>query len=375
MPITFGSTAAPSQISKYFDALFTQSLANYRKGVVDNIGASNAILDAIIKGEAYESAEGGTHFEEPLMYKLSPFEPYDGYDELSTQVTDGVTAAIYEWRQGATPVGYHMKELIQNKNKLDDLVKTKMTQAEMGIQEGFAQYFMWGNYFNNPTPAGLKSPYQSPLNSALFVEPICKLIDYTPTSGFVGNIDQGVRTWWRNRTKTSAATTYSQYLYELMDMYNTCALGSGGQPTHIILDQVSYQNFLHAYFKVFKSAPDALDGAYPFVGKKFLNAKIIMDDKVPDVHTGAIGDLQGGSVNPASLLYGSAFFVNIKFMKVRYQPDRDFEMLKDENGNTFAKPINGDSRVGHCAWMGNVTMNNRRKQGVLGKIARTLTDA
>jgi hypothetical protein len=46
-------------------------------------------------------------------------------------------------------------------------------------------------------------------------------------------------------------------------------------------------------------------------------------------------------------------------------------MLKDENGNTFAKPINGDSRVGHVGWMGNVTINNRRKHGVIGNLART----
>jgi len=373
MPITFGNTSAPSQIAQYFDALFTQSMANYRKGIVDNIGASNAALNDIIKSDAYESAEGGTYFAEPLMYKLSPFEPYDGFDELSTQVTDGVSEAIYEWRQGATPVGYSMKELIQNKNKLDDLVKTKMTQCEMGIQEGFAQAWMWGNYVNNPTPAGLKQPYQNTTNGALFVEPISKIIDYTPTTGVVGNIDQGSRTWWRNRTQTSVATTYSAYMYELMNMYNTCSLGTGGQPTHMLMDQVSYQNFLHAYFSVFKAAPDALDGHYPFVGKKFLNAKVIMDDKVPDVHTGAVGTLQGGSVDPTTVPYGSCFFINIKFLKVRYQTDRDFEMLKDENGNTFAKPINGDSRIGHCAWMGNITANNRRKQGVLGKIARVLT--
>ena len=66
-------------------------------------------------------------------------------------------------------------------------------------------------------------------------------------------------------------------------------------------------------------------------------------------------------------------FLNTQFFKLRYHPDRDWAMLEDENGKTFAKPINGDSRTGHIAWMGNTSCNNRRKQGVLGKIARTLT--
>jgi hypothetical protein len=46
-------------------------------------------------------------------------------------------------------------------------------------------------------------------------------------------------------------------------------------------------------------------------------------------------------------------------------------MLKDENGKTMAKPLNQDARVGHVAWMGNVTLCNRRKNGVMGSIDRT----
>lgn len=373
MSITFGNTSAPSVITEYFDALFTQSLANYRKGMVDNIGASNAFLYELIKGGSYESAEGGTYFAEPLMYALSPFDSYDGYDELSTTVTDGVTEAIYEWRQGATPVGYSMKEIIQNKNKLTDMVKTKMTQGQMGIQEGFAQALMWGNYPSLGTAASLITPRQSTVNNSLFIEPLPKLVNFTPTSGVVGNIDQGTNTWWRNRTATSAATTYTGFLYELENMYNLVSLGTGGNPDIMLMDQTTYQLFIHAYFSVFKAAPDALDNHYPFVGKKFLNAKVIMDDKVPDVFTGAPGTLSGGAVDPATMTYGSCYFLNSKFFKMRYQADRDFEMLTDENGKAFAKPINGDSRVGSIAWMGQLTCNQRRKQGVLGKIARTLT--
>ena len=98
-----------------------------------------------------------------------------------------------------------------------------------------------------------------------------------------------------------------------------------------------------------------------------------MDDKVPDVYTGAPGTISGGVVDPTTMTYGTAFFVNSKFFKVRYHPDRDFEPLRDENGKWFVKPINGDFRIGHLGWMGNVTVNNRRKQGVLAKIARSLT--
>jgi hypothetical protein len=162
-------------------------------------------------------------------------------------------------------------------------------------------------------------------------------------------------------------------MYEMENMYNLCSLGTGGPPTHMLMDQVTYQNFIHAYFSVYKANPDALDQAYPFVGKKYLNAKVIMDDKLPDFYTGAPGVMVGGVVDPTTITYGTIVFVNSKFFKIRYHSDRDFEPLRDENGKWFVKPINGDYRVGHLGWMGNVTINNRRKQGVLAKCARTLT--
>jgi hypothetical protein len=99
-----------------------------------------------------------------------------------------------------------------------------------------------------------------------------------------------------------------------------------------------------------------------------------MDDKIPDYYTGAPGTETGGVVDPTTMTYGSAVFVNTRFFKVRYHPDRDWTMLQDENGKTFAKPINGDSRVGHIAWMGNTTINNRRKQGVLAQIPRSFAN-
>ncbi len=381
MALTFGSSLAPSQITVNLDSVFATSLANYRKQLIDNIGASNAFLYDLLKSDSYEPADGGTYFAEDLMYALSPMDSYDGYDELSTATTDGITQAIYEWRQLSTPISYSMKEVIQNERAIIKLVNAKISQAELGIQEGWAQAFMWGAA---PQGGALSTARTSPVNLSSSINPIALLVSYntagkdvfsntsyTGTNLTVGNLPEVTYSWWQNHWATSAATTYSGFLYELESMYNTCALGTGGAPTHIILDQVSYQNYIHAYFSQYKASPDALDMHYPFIGKKFMNAKIIMDDKVPDVYTGTAPTQVGGSVLPGSLTYGTAYFLNSKFFKIRYHPSRDFEMLKDENGKTFAKPINGDSRVGALAWMGNTTINQRRKQGVLAKIARS----
>lgn len=375
MALTVGQTSAPNNITTYLDSVFSTSLANYRKTLTDNIGSTNAVLYDLMQGDAYESAEGGgTYFGEDLMYGLAPADWYSGYDTLSTTPTDGITQAQYEWRQMASPISYNMKEVVQNEKKIIDLVKSRIKQSEMGIQEAWAQAFMWGNF---PNGGALTSPRTSLITGALAIEPLPKLISYN-TSGSagtgltVGSLSEFSYSWWRNHYATSAASTYTAFILELENQYNLCALGTGGQPTHMLMDQVTYQLFIHAYFSIYRANPDALDGAYPFVGKKFLNAKVIMDDKIPDAYTGAPGTEVGGVVDPTTMTYGTCYFVNSKFFKIRYSPDRDFEPLKDENDKWFKKPINGDFRIGHIAWMGNVTINNRRKQGVLAKIGRAL---
>lgn len=371
MSITVGQSSAPNNITTYLDSVFSLSLANYRKTLTDNIGATNAVLYDLMKSDAYESAEGGgTYFAEDLMYGLAPAGWYSGYDTLSTVTTDGISQAIFEWRQMASPISYNMKEVIMNEKKILDLVKSRIKQSEMGVQEAWAKAFLWGNY---PNGGAITSAVVDSGTSALGIEPLPKLISYNTTSLTVGGIPELANTWWRNHFATSAASTYTAFMYELENQYNLCSLGTGGPPTHMLMDQVTYQLFIHAYFSVYKANPDALDGAYPFVGKKFLNAKVIMDDKIPDAYTGAPGTSTGGVVDPTTMTYGTCYFVNSRFFKIRYHSDRDFEPLRDENGKWFVKPINGDSRIGHIAWMGNVTINNRRKQGVLAKIARSLT--
>jgi hypothetical protein len=379
MALTFGNQTAPNNITTYLDSVFSTSLANYRKTLIDNIGATNSILYDLIKGDSYEEADGGTYIAEELMYGLAPADSYDGYDELSTLPTDGITQAQFEWRQVASPIVYNTKEVIQNEHKIINLVKARIQQSELGIQENWAQAFMWGAGSGN-----MQVPRTSPVNGSLHVEPLPKLVSYntagtdmisgtaaTGTSLTVGGVPEVPNTWWQNHWGTSAATTYSGFMYELESMYNITALGTGGSPTHMMMDQVTYQNFIHAYFAVYKANADALNMEYPFIGKKFLNAKVIMDDKVPDVFSNRPGSQIGGVVNPGTMSWGTCYYVNSKFFKIRYHPSRNWDMLKDENGNTFAKPINGDSRVGHVGWMGNVTVNNRRKHGVLGKFART----
>lgn len=371
MSVTFGNASAPSQVTTNLDSLFGLSLAAYRKTLIDNIGATNAFFFEVIRKELYESQDGGTYIQIPLMYALQTADSYDGYDELSTVPVDGITDAIFQWRQCAAAVAYSMKEVKQNKQKLVDLVDSRIKQAEMGLQEFFAQSLMWGSA--NQAGGSLKTPYTSTINGSLSIEPIGELIDYTPTtSTTVGNINQNTSSWWRNKTLTSAATTYDGFLLEVDQIFNRASLGTGGKIKLVLLDETSYELFVHAIYQKYRYTESRVDETYPFENVVYKGAHFVMDDKVPDVKNSIVPTLTAGAGDPTTLTNGSAYFINPEFFKMIYEEDSNFEMLKDDSGKTMFKPVNGDSRVGHVGWMGNLTCDNRRKNGVMGSIARTL---
>ena len=372
MSVTFGNASAPSQVTTNLDSLFGLSLAAYRKTLIDNIGATNAFFFEVIRKELYESQDGGSYIQIPLMYALQTADSYDGYDELSTVPVDGITDAIYQWRQCAAAVAYSMKEVKQNKQKLVDLVDSRIKQAEMGLQEFFAQSLMWGS----ATQAGgsLRTPYVSSVNGSLSIEPISELIDYTPTtSTSVGNINQSTSSWWRNKTFTSAAAGYDAFLLEVDQIFNRASLGTGGKVKLVLMDETTYELFVHAIYQKYRYTESKVDESYPFENVMYKGAHFVMDDKVPDIKNGIVPTINAGAGDPTTLTNGTGFFINPEFFKMIYEEDSNFEMLKDDSGKTMFKPVNGDSRVGHVGWMGNLTCDNRRKQGVMGGVARSLT--
>ena len=59
--------------------------------------------------------------------------------------------------------------------------------------------------------------------------------------------------------------------------------------------------------------------------------------------------------------------INTKFFGVKYDSQTNFK------NTPFQQPVNQDAKVSHILWMGNTTISNRRKHGVLYNIASSLT--
>jgi hypothetical protein len=348
MAITRGDSGAPSQVTSNLDAVISSTLDKVRSTLTDNIGTENAFFHKLMKNGQYEAYNGGISIREPLMYALGTAEAYSGYDELASDPIDGITTAVYQARQLAVPISYSMQEAIENKHQIFDLVKAKIEQSRLGISEGFASHFMQGS-----GSGALATAKVNASTGASSIDPVALMVSQSPStsSTLVGNINPSTETWWRNVAKDLNATSGAGFMFQMNNLSNSCGLGTGGAPDLFLMDQTTYENFVHSHF--LKYGPTQGDATFPFENTRFKNALVVMDEKVPDFESGT-----------TTYTVGSVLAFNTKFLKIRYIPERNFEMLKDENGKSFQKPIKGDSRLGHLAWMGQVTTNNRRKQGM-----------
>ena len=350
---TFGAANQPNANTLNYDALVSTSLANYRKTLQDNISRSNAFFHKI----PWESQDGGLYIAEDLLYALGTADTYEGYDELPLTPTEGITQSTWQWAQAAAPISISEKERKQNKHRIVNLVTAKIMQAELGFKEFWGKAFLQGSLVSGGS--SIISPYTSPVNGSSFVTPLPDLVQYDPTASLtLGGINQNTQSWWRNNTKVSAATTYVELMAEFLTMYNNCSKGPGGAPDLILTDMTTWE-LLHAAYREYYQNNSSSDGNFPFPNLKFWNSLVVWDEWVPNVFA--------GTADTTTTTGGTAYFLNTKFFKCIYESETNFV------STDFQRPINQDAKYKHILWRGSVVMSNRRKQGVIGKIARSLT--
>lgn len=359
---------SPNSLNANLDVVLTLAFANYGNTIFDNISKNNAVFYQLKKAGAYEAISGlEPEIIIPLMYGLGNAEWYEGWDTLGTQPTEGITAATFAWRQLACPAGYNRREArVTSTEKIKEIAKVKIEQAQMTMIEAFNRAFLQGNV---NSPGGLlSSPVVSNTTSRSGIDPLPELVYYqaglnqgqVTNALTVGGLDQSVRTWWRNWSHDmTGVTTYAALLAQFDEMFENTSKGAGGTVDTILCDHTTRRLLNSAYYVAYRRAMET-DNDYPFDNLMFRGAHVVCDELVPNVHAGTTD-------TSISTGLGTAYFLNTKMMKVKYDAECNF-MLTD-----LQKPVNQDGKIGHVLWMGNTVMMNRRKHGVIGDIARTMT--
>lgn len=371
MAFTIGYPS-PGSVTQNLDTVLTLAFANAGNTIFDNISRNNAFFYEIKKNGMYEGIDSlDPYIEVPLMYGLGSMEWYEGWDTLNTQPTEGITAAVYQWRQAACAAGYNRREArVTSAQKIKEISKVKIEQAQLTMIDGFNKSFFWGNV---QSPGGnLYTPIVSSTTSRSGMEPIGELIYYQAAAQYiqvtdsltVGGLNQNTNTWWANWSLDAGSTganftTYAAYLAGIDQMIEQSALGVGGQVDLIVCDPTSRRLLNSAYYNTYRRLMEK-DNDYPFDNLMFRGAHVISDQDIANV----AGVNTDTSVATGK---GTMYGLNSKFFKIKYDKECNF-MLTD-----LQKPVNQDGKVGHVMWMGNTMVTNRRKHFVIGNIARTMT--
>jgi len=316
--------AGPSSI---FTQMVSASLRNVASDVADNMSANNALLRRMKKKGNVRTLDGGYEIQVPLEYAGNgTYTRFGGYDTLNINASDILTSAKYDWAQIALHVVSSGRELMQNSGKsaMINLVKTKKKNALKSAANNFSvDLYSDGSLANQ-------------------IGGLANLIQ-TNGQGTVGGLDSATLTWWRNKFREMTGTnayTKDTILGEFNALWLPLVVGED-KPDVIVASHDIYSVYEASQQQIqrYMNADEAQAG---FMSLKYKSADVIFDDNA-NFATNA----------------EKAYFINTDYLYIFQH--KDAQWSEDE----AKRPINQDAVVVPFYWMGNVTVSNRSRQGVL----------
>lgn len=317
-----------------FTELVSTTYRRHGKKFADNLSRNNALYAYIMERGNKEEVDGGLSLVEPLEYSSNiTYQRYSGYDVLNVSASDVLTSAEFQWRQVALNVvasGLE-KRINMGDTRIIALVKSRVKNANRTFRNNFS-FDMYSDGSLTNQINGLQA-----------------LVSDTGT-GIVGGIDSSNWPFWQNMVQSAAApiqgggaVTVSATTIEgqiMLPLY--LELVRGDDKPDLILSSNDWFSFFETSqvsIKRYASDSGPTKGNAGFTSLMYKGAKVIFD---------------GGSGIPSAHMY----FLNTDYLKMKVHPDANLSVLED------SKPYNQDASVIPVLWMGNMTISNRRLQGV-----------
>lgn len=309
--------------------LITTTLRRRDKKIIDNFTNKNALLKRLKDKGKVKKVSGGRTIVKPIYYDdNSTFQRYADYETLNTAASDVISAAEYEWKQANVNVVISGAERRKNsgESQLFDLLESRIENAILTMENNICS-----DLYSAGTADGGKQ-----------INGLQALVAGDPTTGTVGGINRATYTFWRNQvydfSVNSVAANATTIQAAMNDQYVNCLRGA--DQTDLILAANDYWLFYLASLQANQRFTDADSGMAGFTSIKFMNA-----DVVPD----------GGSGIPTSTMY----FLNTNYLSFDVHPDAF--MSPDDEITSF----NQDAVVVPIRFMGNLTMSNAARQGIV----------
>lgn len=365
------SGQVPSTLTDEFDALLTTTLRAMQPRLHDNITRKNKLIAYLRLKGRWRRQDGGERVKIALMHALNTTaDIYSGFGTLDTTPQDGITSAFYEWAQMAVAITISRKEKRQNSGQSAaiSLLRSKEMQARSSISELLNNSLVAGRITASANLGQFFARIGRLDSGATGPLPLAVLIDSNASrSVSVGNINGNTFSFWQNQATSSTGTTFAAQKQEQNQVYNDCSRGAGGNPDLMLGDQRTWEQYFNSlqnqerYVITDQRIIDVLGGAGEDM-LKFRGATFIWDEVVPDTETThEVVD------NVGTLTTGSIFFINSETMEWVVDSQTDFIVTP------FITPVGQDATVAEILWMGVLGVNNRRKNGVLYGISRSIT--
>lgn len=246
------------------------------------------------------------------------------------------TAAEFNYAQAACAVSISGLEMLQNSGKeaIIDLLESRISNAEKTLVNNIA-----ADCYSDGTADGGKQ-----------IGGLQLLVDNTPSTGTVGGIDASTTlgSFWRNIAVDSGVATAAT-IQASMNQTSLQLVRGTDKTDLIVADTNYYALYLASLQAIQRITSEEMAGA-GFTSLKYYggggSADVVLDGGY-------------GGACPTNTMY----FLNTDYIFFRPHADRNFVPIGDDRFAT-----NQDAMVKLIGFAGNMTVSNRRLQGVLADL-------
>lgn len=315
--------------------IVTTTLRNRTGQLADNVSKNNALLFRLKQKGKIKMVSGGRTIVQEIEYaENGTYKRYSGYEQLNIAPSDVFTGAEYNYAQAAVAISISGLEMLQNSGEeaILDLLESRIANGEKTITNNVAL-----DCYSNGTADGGRQ-----------IGGLQLLVSTTPSSGVVGGIDPSTTAgaFWQNIAFSSATTggaaATAANIQSYMNRVYVQLVRGADRPDLIVADNNYWRLYLESLQSIQRIASSELAEA-GFDSLKYMNSDVVLD-----------GGYGGGA--PTNTMY----FLDTDYIYFRPHTDRFFTPLGDDR---FA--VNQDAMVKLIGFAGNMTVSNRRLQGIL----------
>ena len=299
----------------------------------DNIFEDYWLLDRLKQGKSFKGHDGGRNIEHHLEYATNGSVGwYSDLEPVSTTRYDLFDSARFAWKECAgTVVQSELESAInQGSGGKFDLLAAKLKNMKTSFYKLLNEAcFSDGTGTSSKEMGGLQL-----------------LVDTTPATGTVGEINAATYSFWRNIQVTGTLTTaaFDNLRAAMRSCYNQISVGYGGKhPTFGVTTRTVFEGFEGLLLANERFTDKSVgDGGFKNEVLKFKGMLLAYDNDCAS---------------------GTLYMLNENDLILNYQKGYWMKMLKEVD------PANQTATIRRCMTIANLSTGARRKLGVISAIS------